>query len=223
MTPLDWTRYDAVCALLRNPPPRSSGNSGVAAQVAAATAAATKREVDAALALEAAAAAAKAAADAEVASQAAAALAGLTAAAMADGGSPVELSAAYVCACTANFAPERALGTPGAFGAVFRGEDAALRVSFAVKRLSHTAPWPAERSAAREIAILSRFRHPHIIRLWGFTTEPAERCLVYELGDGGALSDNLTDDARAASARTHTRALRKRRVASRPRALRCPR
>lgn len=118
---------------------------------------------------------------------------------MADGGSPCEVSAAYVRACTADFNAWRTLGKPGAFGVVYRGVDAALNVRFAVKRLSNTAPWPAERSAAREIEILSRFRHPNIIRLWGFTTDPAERCLVYELGEEGALSDNLTDGARAAS------------------------
>ena len=151
------------------------------------------------------AAAAAAAAEAEAANQAAEASKGLTAAAMADGGAPCELSVSYLRACTGDFAADCALGAPGAFGTVYRGVDAALGVRFAVKRLSNTAPWPAERSAEREIAILSRFRHPHIIRLWGFTTTPTERCLVYELGEGGALSENLVDDARAARLTWRTR------------------
>jgi hypothetical protein len=145
------------------------------------------------------------AADAGVVTAAAAAAAaaataplGLTATALADGGTPCEVSVTYVRACTAGFSAGRALGLPGAFGAVFRGVDAAQPVHFAVKRLSSTAPWPPERSAAREIELLSRFRHPNIIRLFGYTTDPAERCLLYELGENGALSDALVDDGRAA-------------------------
>jgi hypothetical protein len=122
---------------------------------------------------------------------------GLTAAAVADGGAPCEVSLAYVHACTARFDATRAMGEPGSFGAVFRGVDPALGVRFAVKRLRADAPWPPERSAAREIEILSRFHHPNIIRLWGFTTDAAERCLIYELGEGGALSDALSDTAAA--------------------------
>jgi hypothetical protein len=171
-----------------------------AAQAAAAAEAhAAMAERERAAAAAAAAAAAEEAAAAAAATEAEAAAAreqrrGLTASALADGGAPCEVSLAYVHACTARFDASRALGTPGAFGAVFRGVDPALGLRFAVKRLSNTAAWPAERSAAREIAILSCFRHPNIIRLWGYTTDVAERCLVYELGMRGALSDALTDD-----------------------------
>ena len=172
----------------------------------AADAAAAQRAAQNALAERAAAQAAaeleaKRAADAAAAlvlAQQATQAAGLTAAALADGGAPCVVGIAYVRRCTDNFAAARALGSPGAFGAVFRGDDATLQLRFAVKRLSNTAPWSPERSAAREIEVLSHFRHPNIIRLFGYTTEPTDRCLLYELGEKGALSDNLTDDASAA-------------------------
>ncbi len=116
------------------------------------------------------------------------------------GGAPCEVGIGYLDACTAGFSAERALGQPGAFGTAYRGVDASRSppLAFAVKRLSNDAAWTAERSAAREIAILTRLRHPHIIRLFAYTTDPAQRCLVYELGERGALSDNLTHAEAAA-------------------------
>lgn len=157
---------------------------------------------------EAAAAAEREAAEAAAAESAAAAAAprGLTASALADDGAPCVVDVAYVRLCTLGFDAGRALGSPGAFGAVFRGVDPVLGLRFAVKRLSNVAPWPAERSAAAEVRVLSAFRgHPGIIRLLGYTTDPAERCLVYELGGRGALSDNLVDDGLAARLTWRTR------------------
>lgn len=48
-----------------------------------------------------------------------------------------------------------------------------------MKRLSADLQ-EAGRSAQREIEILSAFRHDNVIRLWGYTTDPACRCLLYE-------------------------------------------
>jgi interleukin-1 receptor-associated kinase 4 len=226
-TCVDKAGNEAVRSLLRFPPAtpaaraadeaaerrRAAAAAAAQAQVAAAraaaadAAAAAKRRADAdaaaALAATAAATAATAAAATAAAEQRAAAAAaasrGLTAACIAPDGAPVEVSIDYVRAATAQFAAGRRLGgvQPGGFGDVFRGADASLGVRFAVKRLRGDAPWPPERSASREIQILTQFRHPHIIRLWGYTTHAdaaAERCLLYELGDGGALSDVLCDD-----------------------------
>jgi interleukin-1 receptor-associated kinase 4 len=57
------------------------------------------------------------------------------------------------------------------------------------------------RSAQREIAVLSRFRHPHIVRLLGYTVPSAagseQPCLVYELAEKGALDQALKDDTLA--------------------------
>jgi serine/threonine protein kinase len=97
------------------------------------------------------------------------------------------------------------LGQPGAFGTVYRGVDGTLGLRFAVKRLDPHAPWAPECSAQAEIAMLSRFRHDNIIRLWGFCDDPQGHCLVYELGVRGALSNNLVDDAKAAELTWKTR------------------
>ncbi len=77
-------------------------------------------------------------------------------------------------------------------------------VRFAVKRLSDAAlaASPAALRAARasmrrELAVLQRLRHPHIIRLLGFsppTAESPEMCLVFELGIHGSVADVLRHD-----------------------------
>jgi serine/threonine protein kinase len=71
--------------------------------------------------------------------------------------------------------------------------------------LNPKAPWATERSLNAEIAMLSRFKHENIIRLWGFCAEPAGQCLVYELGVRGALSCNLVADTQAADLSWKTR------------------
>ena len=57
-------------------------------------------------------------------------------------------------------------------------------------------------SFRREIHVLSRFRHPNIVRLIGFSEPCLERreppCLVYELLALGSLSSQLRDAGRAA-------------------------
>lgn len=86
---------------------------------------------------------------------------------------------------TNNFAVERIIGV-GGFGTVYRGSDASEADGwpgeFAVKRLNDIT------SAERELAVLTRFQHPNIIRLIGFTA-PGERmrCLVYELAERGSV------------------------------------
>eukprot|EP01036_Dinobryon_divergens_P031429 gene31429-40823_t len=75
----------------------------------------------------------------------------------------------------------------GAFGEVFKegGSPEAFIASF-----------------RREINVLSRFRHPNIVRLIGFSEPCPERreppCLVYELLALGSLSSQLRDDGQAA-------------------------
>jgi hypothetical protein len=134
----------------------------------------------------------------------------LSAAALADGAAPQEVSLVYVAAVTADFSCLLAsagvgVAARGAFGDVFAGEDAFLRARFAVKRLRDDAPWPPERSAAREVAVLTQFRHPNLVRLYGYTVEPHARCLLYELGEAGALSGALAERERAAALTWHAR------------------
>ncbi|CAH0366292.1 unnamed protein product, partial [Pelagomonas calceolata] len=118
-----------------------------------------------------------------------------------------EFDVARLRSCTLNFADSRKLGE-GAFGEVFAFVDSATSERFAVKRLSPALREPsadpaalagAQRAAHREVRALSRFRHPHIVRLVGFCApdRSSERYLVYELAAVGALDVALSDDARA--------------------------
>ena len=119
---------------------------------------------------------------------------------------PVEVPLAYLTECTAAFDwTERGLGE-GAFGRVFRGVDPVSGARFAVKKLKDELVRPGadaaalaamHRAAAREVQVLSRFRHPHIVSLIGFAFAGADRCLVYELLPRGALDATLQDDGRA--------------------------
>eukprot|EP01036_Dinobryon_divergens_P030218 gene30218-39424_t len=107
----------------------------------------------------------------------------------------------------------------GVFGEVFKGlaipPDGTNEVRLAVKRMDYRAlqldgaagggvalPEAFIASYRREIHVLSRFRHPNIVRLIGFSEPCPERreppCLVYELLALGSLSGQLRDDGQAA-------------------------
>mmetsp|Transcript_223 Transcript_223/g.575 ORF Transcript_223/g.575 Transcript_223/m.575 type:complete len:770 (-) Transcript_223:592-2901(-) len=105
---------------------------------------------------------------------------------------PNLVAADYLERATEGFSEGRQLGT-GSFGIVYRGEADGLE--FAVKRLNDVT------SAERELAVLARFQHPHIIRLLGFTpacTTP--RCLVYELAARGSLEHIFREEDESPSA-----------------------
>ena len=111
----------------------------------------------------------------------------------------------------------------GAFGKVFKGlvvhpevtkGGAVDVIRIAVKRMDvgklHLDAAAGKAGSAdsflasfrREIHVLSRFRHPNIVRLIGFSEPCLERreppCLVYELLALGSLSSQLRDAGRAA-------------------------
>ncbi|ETV81027.1 TKL protein kinase [Aphanomyces astaci] len=120
-------------------------------------------------------------------------------------GPPREVSVAEVQQWTDNFSPARKIGE-GAFGDVFEGQCQSIPV--AVKRLKPTLRLQGDEETdravlstiRREIYVLSKFHHPHIIRLLGFTSVASvaqELCLVYELGPLGSMDQSLVDDARA--------------------------
>jgi hypothetical protein len=107
---------------------------------------------------------------------------------------PARVSLAYLEQCTDKFSVERRLGQ-GAFGLVYEGVDPTNGLVFGVKHLVRGEAML--RSAQREIQVLSRFRHPHIVRLLGYTPPAADGdppCLVYELAKKGALDKALHDD-----------------------------
>mmetsp|Transcript_35142 Transcript_35142/g.78086 ORF Transcript_35142/g.78086 Transcript_35142/m.78086 type:complete len:770 (+) Transcript_35142:389-2698(+) len=120
---------------------------------------------------------------------------------------PVNVDFQYLSERTLGFAEGERVGR-GAFGDVFRGVEPRSGDFFAVKRISALLLSPAalphavaaaQRSYDREITALSRFSHPHIVRLIAFSAPPTgERVLVYEFLPRGSLADNLTDDALAA-------------------------
>ena len=168
-----------------------------AAAVVARNAAAAERERLAAEEAERAAAAA-----------AVARLRGLNAAAVAPNSAeaPIVVGHEYVTRCTGGFADGRVIGR-GGFGTVYRAVDAALGVRFAVKRLGGPdSAFGGARSAAREVALLSRFRHPFIIRMLGYTAAVLDgkqaaavpRCVLYELAERGGLDVHLKDATKAA-------------------------
>ncbi|EKX45796.1 hypothetical protein GUITHDRAFT_40202, partial [Guillardia theta CCMP2712] len=111
---------------------------------------------------------------------------------------------------TDGFSEDRVLGE-GAFGKVYKGVvDSLLTVRpfrgiVAVKMLNRDVLADhGDKHMKKEISVLSRFRHPHIIRLIGYSVDhaedagergrPAHVCLVYELGARGSLAQNLKDD-----------------------------
>ena len=108
---------------------------------------------------------------------------------------PIVVGADYVARCTGGFADSRLIGK-GGFGSVFRAVDASLGRRFAVKRIEAPggAAAPGARSAAREVALLTRFAgHPHVIRLLGYTAPgaPGPVCVLYELAERGGLDGYL--------------------------------
>ena len=100
-------------------------------------------------------------------------------------------SHAELAAATYGFADAQILGR-GGFGAVYKGEWRGRAV--AVKRLDADST-QGMREASREIGLLGRYRHEHLVPLWGFSLalqggRPVA-CLVYPLMPGGDLQRAL--------------------------------
>ena len=152
---------------------------------------------------------------------------------MSAGNNPCALSYASLREWTSDFAAAPAGDGPygilgkGAFGEVFKGlavptEDICGKVvsgvRFAVKRMDTRVLQLDDAVGARdsflesfhrEINVLSRFHHPNIVRLIGFSEPSLQRrvppCLVYELLALGSLASQLKDDAKAALLSWQTR------------------
>uniref|UniRef100_A0A3P9I9N4 Protein kinase domain-containing protein n=1 Tax=Oryzias latipes TaxID=8090 RepID=A0A3P9I9N4_ORYLA len=81
----------------------------------------------------------------------------------------------------------------GGFGVVYR---ACLKnVDCAVKRLRQVShllnPGPVRRSFQTEVEKLSKFRHPNIVDLLGFSEGGGSMCLIYSFMDNRSLEDQL--------------------------------
>ncbi|KAL6118979.1 irak1 [Pungitius sinensis] len=99
-----------------------------------------------------------------------------------------------VHAGTVGFSPSQQVGE-GGFGVVYR---ASLRnTDCAVKRLKQDGllDWiQLKESFQNEVDQLSKFRHPHIVDLLGFSEGPESVCLIYSYMELGSLEDQLHEE-----------------------------
>ena len=87
-----------------------------------------------------------------------------------------------------NFSQSSLLGK-GSYGAVYRGvlKDG---TEVAIKVLNT----PKDSGFKEEVQVLSKFRHPNLVILMGFSRNAKDRYLVYELLPGGDLCSRLQND-----------------------------
>jgi len=93
----------------------------------------------------------------------------------------------YLAAATDSFSAESRLGA-GAAGAVYRGKLAG-GTEVAVKVFADGGELTGFED---EVRVLSRFRHPNLVTLLGWSQNKSEKYLVYELLLGGDLHGKLT-------------------------------
>ena len=100
----------------------------------------------------------------------------------------LEYSYEDISKATRNFNEGYLLGR-GAYGSVYKGilKDG---TEVAIKVLSN----PKESGFKEEVLVLSKFRHPNLVILMGFSRRIKERFLVYELLPGGDLCSRLQKD-----------------------------
>ncbi|XP_074501015.1 interleukin-1 receptor-associated kinase 1 isoform X2 [Sebastes fasciatus] len=123
-----------------------------------------------------------------------------------DGGVPQPLNSGVMCwsyeevhAGTAGFSPSLQVGE-GGFGVVYR---ASLRnTDCAVKRLKQDCllDWTLlKESFQTEVDKLSKFRHPNIVDLLGFSEGRGSVCLIYSYMEHQSLEDQLQNECASLS------------------------
>ncbi|CAA7404475.1 unnamed protein product [Spirodela intermedia] len=83
----------------------------------------------------------------------------------------------------------------GGFGTVYRaefGDDLVV----AVKRMNKVSE-QAEDEFCREMELLGRLHHRHLVALRGYCIKKRERCLMYEYMENGSLKDHIHSSGRA--------------------------
>jgi len=97
----------------------------------------------------------------------------------------LEIPYTHLVAATQNFADSCKLGA-GSYGAVYKGslQDT---TEVAVKVMNV----PDEAGFEDEVKVLSKFRHPNLVTLMGFSRNGSQRLLVYEMLSGGDVHHRL--------------------------------
>ncbi|KAB5511158.1 hypothetical protein DKX38_030192 [Salix brachista] len=105
---------------------------------------------------------------------------------------------------TNNFEDDKLLGK-GGFGLVYKAvlEDDS---SIAVKKLD-CATDDAQREFENELGLLSKFQHPNIISIVGYSVHEEMGFIIYELMPNGSLEDLLHGTSRGSSLNWHSRGL----------------
>ncbi|XP_065875587.1 L-type lectin-domain containing receptor kinase IX.1-like [Euphorbia lathyris] len=105
------------------------------------------------------------------------------------GSGPRRISYADIDLATRNFSSENKLGKEG-FGAMYKGYFPHLKISVAVKKIKCSSK-EGKKDLIKEVEIISRLRHPNLVRLVGWCQEKDEFFLVYEFLPKGSLDSYL--------------------------------
>ena len=124
----------------------------------------------------------------------------------------IEFSYNEVCSATGNFSDSQQTGGcmlgMGSFGTVFKGD--LKNTTFAIKKLNLNSDMQARSIGLSQFAVevltLSKYRHPHLLELVGYSLDPRAPCLIYYYMQKGSLATVLASpDAQNLAWRTRLR------------------
>lgn len=109
----------------------------------------------------------------------------------------IEFSYNEVCQATGNFSDSKLTGGcklgMGSFGTVFKGD--LKNTTFAIKKLNLNNDMHARSVGLSQFAVevltLSKYRHPNLLELVGYSLDPRAPCLVYYYMEKGSLANVL--------------------------------
>ena len=109
----------------------------------------------------------------------------------------IEFSYNEVCSATCNFSDSKVAGScklgMGSFGTVFKGD--LKNTTFAIKKLNLNSDMQARSIGLSQFAVevltLSKYRHPHLLELVGYSLDPRAPCLIYYYMEKGSLAHVL--------------------------------